>query len=234
MSRIFNIYCDESSHLVADGLPYMVLGGISCPDSEKNDIFDRIKDIKRIHGMSYLSEMKWTKVSNPKLAAYKDLINYFFDNNEINFRAVVVDKNSLDCESHGHSHDDFYYKMYWLMLEWFVTPTSKYNIYLDIKDTLGAKKTRTLRNVLCNSQHDFDREIITKIEEVKSHHVVTMQIVDILIGAVVYANRFPEGGDSEAKNKIVDLIKHRSGLSLKKSTLLGARKVNLLHWEGKR
>ncbi|HRI76958.1 MAG TPA: DUF3800 domain-containing protein [Alphaproteobacteria bacterium] len=237
MSKLFNIYCDESCHLenvsiTADNR-YMVLGGILCEASQKEEIFDRLKDIKKEHDMTHASEMKWTKVSNGKLQAYKDIVNYFFDS-QLSFRAVIIDKAQLRHEDFNHTHDAFYYKMYWQMLEWFMEPSCAYNIYLDIKDTKGVAKVARLHEVLCNSTHDFDREIVLKMQEVRSHEIALMQVVDILIGAVSYASRYPEGGVSKAKNEIVSLIRHRTGLTLTSSTLLGASKFNLFHWEGRR
>lgn len=237
MSKLFNIYCDESCHLENKAITannrYMVLGGIACEASQKEEVFNRLKDIKKEHGMSPSSEMKWTKVSSGKLQAYKDVMNYFFDS-PLSFRAVIIDKMQLRHEDFNHTHDTYYYKMYWQMLEWFMEPSCTYHIYLDIKDTKGVMKVNNLREVLCNSKHDFNREIILKVQEVRSHEIALMQVVDILIGAISYTNRYPDGGASKAKNEIVKLIRHRTGLTLHSSTLLGARKFNLFHWEGRR
>ena len=238
MTGLFNIYCDESCHLEDKNITpknrFMVLGGISCPSNRKDEIFQRIKDIKKDNGVTHLSEIKWTKVANGKLDAYKDLINYFFDCSDLSFRSVVIDKNDLNHKEFNHSHDEFYYKMYWQMLEWLIEPNSKYHIYLDIKDTQGIEKIKKLHEVLCNSQHDFNRDIIARVQEIRSHEVVLMQLTDLLIGAISYVNRYPEGGKSKAKNTIVDLIQKRSGVTLKSSTLLGARKFNIFCWEGRK
>jgi hypothetical protein len=237
MSKLYNLYCDESCHLEHRNLTsenrFMVLGGISCADSMKKEIFQRIKSIKSENGLGALSEMKWTKVSRPKLAAYRDLIHYFFDQDELSFRAVVIDKAQLNHSAFGHSHDEFYYKMYWQMLEWFVEPAHRYHIYLDMKDTLGIQKLKKLEDVLCNSKHDYDRKVIKRIQEVRSHEIALMQMVDVLIGTVSYANRYPDGGHSPAKQELVDLIRKRTSVTLTRSTSLGARKFNLFCWEGR-
>lgn len=232
MSRYYNIYCDESCHLQAGAGSHMVLGGIVCPSSEKEEIFERIKAIKKENGLSS-AEMKWTRVAKGKLAAYRDLINFFFDKENLRFRAVVIDKSKLDHGRFDHTHDQFYYKMYFLHLEWFISTGNHYNIYLDIKDTLGVEKVKKLQEVLCNSHHDFNMEYIARIQEVRSHEIALMQIVDILIGAIAYANKYPSGGQSAAKNELVALIRERSGCSLMKSTFVGAHKFNVFQWEGR-
>jgi hypothetical protein len=238
MSEIFNIYCDESCHLeskiITQDNRFMVLGGISCSVAKKDEVFSRIKSIKKDGGMTNLSEMKWTKVANGKLDIYKDLINYFFDCSDLSFRAVVIGKEQLNHNGFNQSHDDFYYKMYWQMLEWFVEPKNKYNIYLDLKDTRGSAKIQRLRGVLCNSHHDFDRKIIERIQEVRSHEIAILQLTDLIIGAISYVNRYPKGGESHAKNEIVKLIQDRSKLSLRLSTSLGAKKFNMFCWEGQK
>ncbi len=109
MSQLFNIYCDESCHLesssIVDENRFMVLGGIACSSGKKDEVFKRIKGIKKDNGFGQFSEMKWKKVSMGKLDAYKDLINYFFDCSDLYFRAVVVDKKKLNYNTHNHSND---------------------------------------------------------------------------------------------------------------------------------
>lgn len=167
-----------------------------------------------------------------KLNAYESLVKYFFSCDDLSFRAIVIDKQQLRHNDFNHTHDQFYYKMYWQMLEWFIEPSNLYHIFLDIKDTQGYLKTKNLHNVLCNSKHDFNRQVIEIIQEIRSHEIVLTQLVDVLIGAISYANRYPSGGKSYAKQKIVELIKGLSGFSLVNTTSLGARKFNLLRWEG--
>ena len=55
----------------------MLIGGISCPDYVRNIVYKEIKEIKRKHGISSRSEIKWRKVSNSKITFYEDLVNYF-------------------------------------------------------------------------------------------------------------------------------------------------------------
>lgn len=235
MNITHNIYCDESCHLEANdpNQQFMVLGGIACPETIKEEVFKRIKTIRKEHGIKS-AEMKWTKVSMVKLPAYKDLINYFFDKDDLYFRAIVIDKEKLNHTRFTQSHDEFYYKMYFYLLGWFLEPQKKCNIYLDIKDTHGMKKVKRLQDVLCNHNYDFNQKMIEKIQEVRSHEIVLMQTVDLLIGAVSYAKRFPNGGNSKAKNALVALIKERSGCSLLRSTVLGAQKFNIFCWESRK
>ena len=60
-------------------------------------------------------------------------------------------------------------------------------------------------------------------------------MIDILLGAVTYANRvFPDDFQkSRAKLELIDLIRKRSGYSLARTTLLRESKFNILIWEGR-
>lgn len=233
MSIIHNIYCDESCHLETPDInqKFMVLGGMACPIQNKEEIFQRIKIIRKEHGIN-IAEMKWTKVSETKKDAYRDIINYFFDKNELYFRAVVINKDNLNHSQFSQNHDLFYYKMYFQLLDWFMCAGKTCNVFIDIKDTQGVAKTQKLHEVLCNNNHDFNKAMVANIQEVRSHEVVLMQVADLLIGAISYANRFPNGGKSAAKNNLVSLIKERSESSLVRSTVLGERKFNIFCWKG--
>lgn len=225
----FNVYCDESCHLANDRQGIMVLGAVTCPREKTTEIAARIRELKIEYGLPSTFEIKWTKVSPAKQDFYLAVLNYFFDDDDLTFRALVVpDKAKLDHDGFGQSHDDFYFKMYFDMLKVLLDPASRYNIYLDVKDTRSAQKTRKLHEVLCNNAYDFRRGIVKRIELVRSEHVQQVQLADLLIGAVSYANRHL--GANKAKVALIRRMRERSGYILTKSTLLQSRKVNLFVW----
>lgn len=230
MSKIYNIYCDESCHLENDHQQVMVLGAVWCPLDKTREISVRIREIKEHHQMKPDFEIKWTKVSPAKVRFYMDLVGYFFDDDDLHFRALIVpDKSKLRHEAFEQSHDDFYYKMYFDMLKVIFDPEYCYHIYLDIKDTRSAAKVGKLRDVLCNNMYDFSREIIERIQTVRSEQVVPLQLADLLVGAVSYANR--NLSDNAGKNALVERMRQRSGYRLTRTTLLRENKVNLFHWQ---
>jgi hypothetical protein len=206
----------------------MVLGGVWCPKAGARRIHDDIRGIKMRHGLKPETEIKWTKVSPNKISLYLDLLNYFFDVDNLHFRCLFVpDKSLLDHAAHYQTHDEWYYKMYFNMLKVIIDPNCTYHIYLDIKDTRGAEKARTLQGVLANAHYDF-REIIQRIQLVSSREVGLVQLADVLIGAIAYANRGLS--ESAAKQKLVELLRTRSGYSLTRNTLLRENKVNIFRW----
>jgi len=178
MSEIYNIYCDESCHLENDRLPVMVLGAIWCPLEKVREISARLRDIKAVHHLSPTFEMKWAKVSPARQEFYLNMLDYFFDNDDLHFRALIVpDKSLLQHEEFGQTHDDWYYKMYFDLLKVILSPHECYRIYLDIKDTRGATKVARLHEVLSNSVYDFSREIIERLQLVRSHEVEISQLL---------------------------------------------------------
>jgi len=230
MSEIINVYCDESCHLEHDRQKAMVLGALWCPRDKVREAADRVREIKVKHGLSPLFEIKWTKVSPAKTRFYLDVLDYFFDDDDLHFRALIVpDKSVLKHADHGQTHDDWYYKMYFDMLKTIIAPTFRYHIYLDIKDTRGRAKVAKLHEVLANAKYDFHREIIERIQIVRSHEVALVQVADLLIGAVSYVNR---GLSANAgKVALVERMRKRSGYDLTATTLLREDKVNLFRWQ---
>ena len=176
MNQIFNIYCDESCHLLNDGEDIMVLGGISCQAEHVKEINQHIRRIKSKHQLSTLMEIKWTKVSEGKVEFYKELIEYFFKNPYLNFRSVIASgKKQLNYEAFNLTHDNWYYRMYYLLLRQMIQIGDQYKIYIDIKDTQGTEKIHMLQDVLNRSLYDFCKETIENIQLVRSHEIEILQ-----------------------------------------------------------
>lgn len=232
MGISYCVYCDESCHLESDHQKVMVLGGVWCPKDKVREIAVRIREIKIKHGLPANFEIKWTKVSPSKIEFYLDVLDYFFDDDDLHFRGLIIpDKTMLRHDKLQQDHDVWYYKMYFDMLKTIFAPADEYKVYLDIKDTLGGRKVKKLHNVLCNDCYDFSHKIISSIQLVRSNEIEQLQLADLLIGIVMSANRYVIC--SEAKQKLVSRMKQRSGYCLTKTTLYKESKVNLLKWQAR-
>ena len=233
MSETLNIYCDESCHLLNDGHEVMTLGALWCTLERRREISVRLREIKAKHGIPTSTEVKWVKVSPAKVAFYHDWLDYFFDDDDLHFRAVIIpQKSALRHADFGQTHDEWYYKMLFTLVSPLLKPENRHRIYIDRKDTHSATKAAKLHDVLCNDAYDFDRNIIERVQPVTSHESELLQLCDLLIGAVGYANRGLSG--STAKTRLVTRVRERSKLSLIRSSLLSATKVSLLRWEGEK
>ena len=230
MSETFNVYCDESCHLENDGQKAMVLGAVWCPLDKSREIAVRLREIKQKHRLPAHFEVKWAKVSPAKKGFYLDLVDYFFDDDDLHFRALIVpDKSLLHHDAFpGQDHDGWYYKMYFDMLKVIFKPDARYRIYLDIKDTRGAQKVADLHEVLCNDRYDFSRQVIERLQLVHSHEIEQLQLADLLIGAVGYLNRGLHG--NFGKMAIIERLQQRSGYDLTRTTLLREEKMNIFRW----
>lgn len=231
MSQTYNVYCDESCHLENDGKKAMVLGGVWCTAEKTKQISERIREIKEKNGLSKTFEIKWTKVSPAKLNFFLSIIDYFFDDDDLGFRCLVIpSKEEINHKKFGQIHDDWYYKMYFDMLKVIFDPENKYRVYLDIKDSKSADKVRKLHEVICNSLLDFNRNIVGRVQNIRSHEVEILQVADLLIGAVSSMYNLGEKA-SASKKEIIKRIKERSGYSLDKSTLYRENKFNFFIWQ---
>ena len=114
------------------------------------------------------------------------------------------------------------------MLKTVLEPGKEYAIYIDIKDTRSQQKVEKLHECLCKNSYDFNRKMIKRLQQIKSHEVELMGLADLLIGAISYLHRGHT--KSVAKNAIIDKIRYRSGYKLTNSTLYRENKFNLFIW----
>lgn len=234
----YSIYCDESCHLEHDDSAAMALGCVWCKTECRKEIFRKLREIKLRHGLKPHCELKWNGVSPSKIDYYKEVTDFFFANESLHARILLVpNKAALHHERFRQTHDQFYYKMYFDLLKTLLSPKDTYDVYLDIKDTQGNEKVRRLRNFLCNTHYDFNAQMIQHILQVKSSDVELVQLADFLTGAVCYNQRIMSGNNetltSQTKREILNLIKQRSGYTLERSTLYREEKFNLFVWKGK-
>ncbi len=224
MIDYLKIYCDESCHLENDNSKYMVIGGIACKASNKRHIVKKIKGIRDKYQFSDKLEIKWTKVSMRFIDMYKELID-LIQKEELVFRCIVINKDKLDHEKYKSNHDDFYYKMYYFMLNYF-SNDYHYKIYIDKKDTKGYLKSKKLEEVLNNSSHHLiDYEVL--IHNSEEHQI--MQVADLFIGAITYKNRELKG--SKVKVEICNYLEKTFSVDLTKTSNLNRKCINIFKWK---
>jgi hypothetical protein len=195
----------------------MFIGYVSCAYNQVKLHSKNIRQLKEKHHVYY--ETKWSGLSKSAYPLYNDLIEYFFAT-DLQFRAIVIDKDKLKHDEFGQNHDDFYYKMYFQLLSKKLYPECNYNIYLDIKDTRSAKKVNGLKDFL-------NKNYITvrNLQNIRSHESELMQLTDIITGALSYHLR----GLNKviAKNKLIEKIQQHSKQPLTRSTSVDQEKFNL-------
>lgn len=220
MSKTFNIYCDESCHIEHDHKPFMFLGSISVAYNQVKLHTENIKEIKAKH--HFYGEIKWTNVSKSKFHFYMELVEYFFAT-DLKFRTVGVDKSRINNEAFGSTYDDFYYKMYYYLLNHNLNSLYNYNVYLDIKDTLSAYKVNKLKDIL-NTKFGVFRNI----QNIRSHESLLMQLTDFMMGAISYHHN-NEAKKNQAKVKIIEKIQQHACDNLQRTNY--SEKFNLFFIE---
>ena len=221
MSKTFNLYCDESTHLIHDGHPYMLLSYISIAYPQIRLAKEEIKAIKR--KFNYTEELKWTNVHSATYKVYAELVDWFFMN-DLEFRAVVVDRSQIDEKRADYSFNDFYFRMYFQLLHTKVDFQNRYNVFLDIKDTCSGEKLEKMKKIM-----SYNSSIGT-LQFIPSRESVFIQLADVLMGAINYNLRIQKGdvkGNVIAKLKLIEKIKRHSNISLNTTTPLSRNKFNL-------
>ncbi len=230
----YNIYCDESCHLEHDKISVMVLGSVWVEAKHAKKHAECLRKIKESHDIPRHRELKWTKVTRKMCKLYSDIIDYFFANDDLHFRGILIPDKSVLChDDFRQDHHTWYYKMMFHLLEPILVPGNIYNLYLDIKDTHSSKKCDKLAEVLRNSQYDFKGQMVQRVQSIRSHESEILQLADLLIGAIGFTNRVKNGdipGTNLGKRQIVDQIRQRSNKSLTATTWLREPKLNLLCW----
>lgn len=225
------VFCDESCHIQNDGFDSMVLGAIQCQEDNKAMHYSNIRSIKVKHGVSSWSEVKWVKVSPSKIEMYKELIDYFFNQDDLNMRVVIANgKKELDHETFNESdHDTWFYKMYYLLLYNFMEDDKEYRFFLDIKDTHGGEKLNTLNTIIKNSPRYFtSRFKIKDMVQIRSNESELLQLCDLFIGACSYKAR--KLNTSGAKQELISYIENKLSASLVTTTSIKEKKFNRFVW----
>jgi hypothetical protein len=217
MKTSYNIYCDESCHLLNDKNKAFVLGAVWVETGKAQSIFQALRDLKTKHNLAQDFEAKWTKVSDSKADYYCELVKYFFESPDLHFRGVVVpDKGILDHSAFAQDHNTWYYKMFYVLLNVIIKENAEYNLYLDIKDTQSNVK-------------GVEDVAVAKAQQIRSHEVELMQVVDILSGALSYTHRGLSG--NEGKKKLIDVIEKSIGKKMLTSSAVDEDKFNVLVWK---
>ena len=229
---MINIYCDESCHLENDNSDVMVLGGIYVDQDVKESYFQQIRSLKKKHGLSSWTEIKWTKVSHSKLDFYLEVIDWFFEK-DIFFRGLIAThKKSLDHNKYsGGDYDLWYYKMYFRLIDPLLEWGNQYKIFIDIKDTRGGHRIKKLSEVLSNNMYDFNGDVLKDVQQIESHDSELLQVCDLLIGALSYYHRrIYHINNHTAKSKIIKHIFNTYQINFNISSPRDERKFNLFIW----
>ena len=227
----YNVYCDESCHLISNDSKYMLIGAVYCPKYKVKKINEYIEHLKENYNISSKIELKWNKIDKKTEKLYLDIINYFFNNDDLKFRVIVIDKTKLDHEKYNQTENAFYYKAYYEMLKYLIIPGNTYNIYPDIKDTNSYYYHQVMLDYLRIKMHDSNRKTIRKVQPIRSYEAPILQINDILIGALSYHYR--NLSKNNVKLNIISEIKKLYQNNLNETSYCSNTKFNIFIWKSR-
>lgn len=219
------VYCDESRPELFVGAGTKsgksIIGSLWMPAEFRVTLKHDVAALREKHGV--WGEFKWNKVSPSKLDFYRALIAYFFDHDELQFRAIAVDAGKLNLTRfHQDDAELGFYKFYYQLLTHWIAPQRKYSIYCDDKVNRDRKRLPVLQNVLRNANRSA---AITCLQAVPSHQSTAVQLCDVLMGATQWCANGGQG-TSGAKRTVVGDIERRLGRNIA-PTWQSERKFNI-------
>lgn len=216
-ARFFNeIYIDETSTKHR----HLVIGGIICPMSYASEFSEAIieargKDLPVVKADGTFSEMKWTKVSDAKLEAYKRVVHTFFRFDSrfpltvgrVDFHSAVVDtsiKGTKFTEIGFNKEIRTLSKKFARLYK-----DALFHIYLDERTTTHKlwKELNHLNNSVhlsrVNKNWPFRRMAFRQ-----SHEVQALQVSDILLGALAFRlnGHYDKPEASRSKKALSDYV----------------------------
>ncbi len=227
----YNVYCDESCHLASNDSKYMLIGAVYCLKHKVKKVNEYIEHLKENYNFSNKIELKWNKIDKKTEKLYLDVINYFFNNDDLKFRVIVVDKTKLNHERYNQTENDFYHKAYYDMLKYIIIPGNSYNIYPDIKDTNSYYYHQVMLDYLRIKMSDTNKKTIKKVQPIRSYEAPILQINDILIGALSYYYR--KLSNNNVKLNIINEIKKLYQNSFDISSYYSNTKFNIFIWRSR-
>lgn len=227
----YNVYCDESCHLKSNDSKYMLIGAVYCQKNKVKKINEYIKYLKKNYNLSDKIELKWNKIDKKTEKLYLDIINYFFNNDDLRFRVIVIDKTKLNHEKFNQTENQFYHKVYFEMLKYIIIPGNSYNIYPDIKDTNSYYNHQIMLNYLRIKMSDTNKKTIKKVQPIRSYESLILQVTDVLIGALSYYYR--NIIQNKVKLNIINEINRLYQNSFDISSYYNNTKFNIFIWRSK-
>ena len=214
MGNIKGIFIDESCHLENDNYPVMCVGYIKINLAKREELSEKIKQLKIKHHTP--TELKWNTVSHSRMLFYKELIDFFFEN-EITFRALLIKRKELinNSQYNDSNHNIFYYKSMFYLLRTNTAHNEQSRVFFDIKDYWGKERLITLSKVL-GRVYGADRFL--SFQDIRSHENQLIQLCDFFIGAIVYKARNDIQKNSKVKISIVEYIESKLGYNIDEGT----------------
>lgn len=214
----FSFYADESG--ISEDR-YTVVGGLSMRQHTAIEAYASISRYRLEHGMA--AEMKWSKVSNQKLAEYIAFVDLFFalnNTNRIHFHAVIFDSHQANHAKYNDGDPDVgLSKLYYdLLLHKFVKTCGKSGTLFACLDRRNSstplEEIRGMLNSAASRDHQVPYGQLGQLISRDSKSDCLLQMNDVILGAVcsIRNGRHLLSGTREAKRTLALYVLEKSGL----------------------
>jgi hypothetical protein len=235
--QTYHIYSDESRH---KNERFLLLSGIWIEETKIEIAEKEIADLREKHGyinsldehISFLGELKWTKVSERYHLVYKELVDILFnwiDKDIVRFNCMLVDTQSPNVMTYGNIVKEGYFKLLYQLYYHNSKIPGVYKIYPDSitnpvqaridLDRLHECLEKSLRKrflPLLNPQSVVKPiNFVKNILPVDSKKTSLIQVVDVVMGAIGYLQNelFRLQGAKKAKVELMKYILEKIVLS---------------------
>jgi hypothetical protein len=211
-----DVYIDESSQ---NNHRFLVIGGVITATADVTDLNNRIQ-AGRLPELPR-GTMKWGKISKFKLAAYKRVVDLFFERQPgltLDFHCLVVDTTRLDHKrfNEGSREVGFNKEIFQIAAKFGRLYRCLFHIYLDRRTTNQLpEKLRTMLNFDARKKGDKRDWPFRRLQFRDPENTLLLQLADILIGAVAFTlnghHLLP--GASPAKRELAAYILMTAGIT---------------------
>lgn len=187
-----HVFLDESSQ---NAHRFMVLGFVSCPAQMVRQ-FEHDLDARLAgHGIQN-SELKWTKVSGGKLAAYRAAVDFYFDEMVplgSEAHALIVDTSLLDHRAYNEGDSELGFNKFlfqilyhragkpFVRLEKIVVDLDARNTARDLLELQTCLNRRAAKDLGIPQHRPF-----TRVAHRNSKGSRLIQVADLLTGAIAW------------------------------------------------
>ena len=225
----YNVYCDESCVTSSAADDFMAIGGIMCPLDRKREIVRKV-DLLRAH-YNVQGEFGWKTVCPSRLPFFQALVDLFFSDPGLRFRAVVVSRRETNFED----TEEMFHKVYYQVFNNWLDRRASYRLFIDRRID-ERDRVDTLRRCLIDTFQFGDA--VRFVEEVESHENDLIQLADLFIGAREASTNghLQVEGSSGAKLQICrDICRNLNTNTLASyETWASEQKFNVFHFRGRR
>lgn len=221
----YEIYCDESCWEALydkNSHHFAAIGGIWIPAEKRQEIKAYIGDLKTKYGLH--GEIKWNHISPKSVEMYKELINIFFDDEQIRFRAICIKASEVNHERFNAGNGELgFYKFYFQLIHHWMLMGNSYQVFVDYKTNCYQHRVQELGAILNNTS----TAELTQIQALPSDQSVFIQLADVMTGAVASVFNSKKS-QSTAKQSVRELIEKRLGYGIQ-GTPAGESKFNVFN-----